>query len=433
MPGSIGIRREDKNIWERRVPLSPKHVGLLNKQYGIQTLLQPFNARAFSDQEYVSVGAQINEDLSPCQVVLAVKEIPINYFSPNTTFLFFSHTIKGQAHNVPMLQKLLDLKCTLIDYECIRDNSGKRLVFFGDFAGLAGMIDTLHIFGQRLRWLGMTTPFLKIRHAHEYRDLEDAKAHIRTVAAEIEEKGIPSSLLPLVFGFTGYGHVSNGAQKVLDLLPTKEIAPEQLLTLRNANPRQLFKVVFKEKDMVEPADGSSPFDLIDYYSHPEKYRSRFGQYIPFLSVLINGIYWDKRYPRLVTKEYLRFVSKKKGSSKLQVIADISCDIHGSIECTEKVTEPGHPAFVYNPATDRIVDGFAGEGVAVIAVDNLPAELPRDASIAFSEALWRFVPQILAADFSLPFEPCQLPEEIKKAVIVYKGELTPRYEYLKQYL
>ncbi len=433
MPGSIGIRREDKNVWERRVPLIPKHVGLLKNQYGIQTLLQPFKTRVFSDQEYVSVGAQINEDLSSCSFVLAVKEIPVDYLTPHTTYLFFSHTIKGQAYNMPMLQKLLDLKCTLIDYECIKDHSGKRLVFFGDFAGLAGMIDTFHILGQRLQSLGITTPFLKIRPTHEYRDLDDAKAHIRSIARDVAENDLPAGLLPMVFGFAGYGHVSNGAQEVLDLLPTKEIAPDQLLTLRDANPRQLFKVVFKEKDMVEPADGSSTFDLIDYYSHPEKYRSRFEQYVPFLSVLINGIYWDSRYPRLVTKEYLRSNSGKGRSLKLQVIGDISCDLHGAIECTEKTTTPDQPAFVYNPATDGIVDGFAGEGVAVIAVDNLPAELPRDASIAFSEALWKFVPKILAADFSAPFESCNLPEEIKRAVIVYKGELTPKYEYLKQYL
>jgi len=206
-----------------------------------------------------------------------------------------------------------------------------------------------------------------------------------------------------------------------------------LVFLHDANPRQLFKVVFKEKDTVEPADRSSTFDLNDYFFHPENYRSCFEKYMPFLSVLINGIYWDSRYHRLVTKEYLKLNSGKGRFPKLQVIGDISCDIHGSIECTEKTTTPDLPAFVYNPATDAIVDGFAGEGVAVIAVDNLPAELPRDASIAFSEALWRFVPQIIAADFSAPFESCQLPEEIKKAVIVYRGQLTPKYEYLRRYL
>ncbi len=427
----IGIRREDKNIWERRVPLIPRHVEILKKEHDIQTRLQPFPARAFSDDEYKAIGAEINEDLTPCQTILAVKEIPTPFLIANRTYLFFSHTIKGQSHNMPLLQKMLDLQCTLIDYECIKDDQGRRLVFFGRFAGLAGMIDTLHAFGQRLKGRGLDTPFAQIRPTYEYSGLEEAKKHLREIGDQIKRTGFPALLAPLVVGITGYGHVSQGAQEILDLFPVKEISPKQLFSLKAENPRTLYKVVFKEEHTVQPIDPGHRFDLQDYYQHPEKYRSAFERYVPYLTILVNGIYWDPRYPRLISKKYLR--ENYWQQNRLQVIGDISCDINGSIECTEKVTESHNPAFVYNPLSDTIVDGFAGNGITVIAVDNLPSELPRDASESFSEALYRFIPEIVNADMTVPFEKCALPPEIKRAVIVYNGELTPDYRYLQEHL
>ncbi|HNR66678.1 MAG TPA: bifunctional lysine ketoglutarate reductase /saccharopine dehydrogenase family protein [bacterium] len=432
MPGPIGIRREDKNIWERRVPLTPAHVKQLFDQFQVPTRIQPFPKRAFSDDEFRAAKAEVAEDLSPCPVIFAVKEIPPALLLPQKTYLFFSHTIKGQRYNMPMLKRLLDLRCTLIDYECIKDANNQRLVFFGRFAGLAGMLDGLYGLGQRLLALGLDSPFLHLKPALQYHDLEEAKTEIKKLGEEIRQKGLPSELTPLTIGFSGYGQVSKGAQEILDLLPHRQVQPDELLLPQTRPSAPIIKTVFREQDMVEPIEPGYEFSLRDYYVHPLKYRSKFEKYLPQLDLLVNGIYWDERYPRLVTKDYLR-KNYSAGRHPLKMIVDISCDINGSIEITEKATQPDMPAFVYNPSTDQITDGYQGEGIVNIAVDNLPAELPRDASAAFSNSLWSFVPAIYHADTTIPFADCHYPPEIKKAVIVHDGKLTPDFEYLRQHL
>ncbi len=426
----IGVRREDKNIWERRVPIIPEHVKKLKENFGIETVLQSFKTRAFSDQEFLNAGGIIKEDLSECPIVFAVKEVPIKLLKPNKTYIEFSHTIKGQPYNMPMLQKFIDLKCTLIDYECITDENGRRLVFFGKFAGLAGMIDTFHGMGQRYSALGYETPFLKIKPAYEYDDIDDAKNHLKEVASDFKKVNLPDELCPLVVGFSGYGNVSKGAQEIFDFLPHQEISVEQLESLTEYDKNKIYKVVFKEKDMVEPIDEDKEFELQDYYDNPENYRSKFEQYLNKLSALVNAIYWDERYPIFVPKE---FVKENLNNLKLQVIGDITCDIDGAIEFTSKSTESDNPAYVYNPIKDEIVDGFEGKGIVDIAVDNLPTEIPKDSSKSFSESLFPFIPGIVNADLTKSFEECGYPDEIKRAVIVYKGELTPDYKHLQDYL
>ena len=432
---TLGIRREDKNRWERRVPLIPGHVQELKKKHGVETQIQSSEIRVFFDREYRDIGAQVRDDLSLCSVVFAVKEIPIDVFERGKTYVFFSHTIKGQKHNMPMLKKMMDMGCTLIDYERIVDKNGKRLVFFGRFAGLAGMVDTLWIFGQRLKWENIETPFGEIKQAIHYEDLEDIKKHLIKVGRKIETRGLPESLTPLVIGFTGYGHVSIGAQEILDVLPVKEIKPDEIESIyKNPSNKVIYKVVFREEHMVEPVSPGKKFDLQDYYDHPERYRPAFERYIPYLSILMNCVYWSARYPRLVTKEYLKKSFKNKENLRLKAIGDISVDINGAIEFTEKTTSPDNPVFVYNPITDTIKDGYKGDGVVVMAVDNLPCELPRESSQSFSENLLRFVPDIMKADFTVSdFDKLALPSEIKNAVILYQGKLTPNYNYINKYL
>ena len=435
MSFTLGMRREDKNRWERRVPLVPKHVQELKKRHDIETLIQPSKIRVFSEKEYRDVGARVQDDLSPCSVVFAVKEIPVEFFERGKTYAFFSHTIKGQKHNMPMLKKMMDLGCTLIDYERIVDGSGKRLVFFGRFAGFAGMVDTLWTFGQRLRWEHMDSPFNDIKQTIHYKDLEDIKKHLTAVGKDIKTKGLPASLNPLIIGFAGYGNVSIGAQEILDVLPVKEIKPEEIeSTYKNPSNKVIYKVVFKEEHMAEPVSLSRKFDLQDYYSHPENYRPTFEHYIPYLSILMNCIYWSVKYPRLITKEYLKNSFKNKENLRLRVIGDISVDIKGAIEFTEKTTSPDDPVFVYNPVKDTIQDGYEGDGVVVMAVDNLPCEVPRESSQSFSETVLRFVPDIMKADFTVDdFDKLALPFEIKNAVILYHGKLTPSYTYINKYL
>lgn len=432
----IGIRREDKNKWERRVPLIPEHVRELIQDHSVEVWLQPSPIRIFSDEECSQVGAKIREDLSPCPVVFGVKEMPLGFFQPRNTYVFFSHVIKGQDYNMPMLKRMLELKCQLIDYEKVVDEKGRRLIFFGKHAGIAGMIDTLWALGQRLSWEKIPNPFKQIKIAHQYESLAKAKEEISEVGKKIKSDGLNKSLLPFICGISGYGNVSHGVQEILDLLPIKEISPDKIFPLVEGaeySTNHIYKVVFKEEHTVEPIFSADRFKLQDYYDHPEKYRSKFETYIPHLSLFMNCIYWDKRYPKLVTKKYLKQLYAGKEKPRLRIIGDISCDIEGSVECDLKWTEPDKPIYVYDPFQDRAIDGHEGTGPVVLAVDNLPCEISKEASIYFSQVLKPFIPEIVKADFSVDFDHCNLPPPIKNAVIVYKGELTPNYRYLKNYL
>jgi alpha-aminoadipic semialdehyde synthase len=295
------------------------------------------------------------------------------------------------------------------------------------------MIETLHGLGRVLTGKGIPNPFSAVKQPHQYDTIQEIKVALDVVGQWIRTEGIPSSLVPFVAGFAGYGNVSQGAQEMLDVLPVTEISPQELSRISPDTPgaaNSIFKVVFKESDMVVPADPGQPFALQEYYDHPERYRGIFEQYLPHLTMLVNCIYWDKRYPRLVTAGYLRDHWKE---TRLLAIGDISCDINGSIEVTRKITDPGSPAFVYDVNTDTIRDGWEGNGPLVMAVDILPSEIPRDSSIYFSTILKEYIPAIAQADFSAAFDELALPAAIKRAVIVHKGLLTPDYEYIAQYL
>lgn len=429
----IGVRREDRSRWERRVPITPSIARHLRDVHGIEVYVQPSPVRIFGEDEFLAHGAVVEEDLGACQLVFAVKEIPTSFFRPGGAYMFFSHVIKGQPHNMPMLRRLMELGCTLIDYEKVMDERGRRLIFFGRYAGLAGMIETLHALGQRLAWEGVHNPFEAVRHAHEYHDLAEAKEAIACVGEVIRREGLPAQATPLTVGVTGYGNVSRGAWEVLNLLPVEVIEPGQLSDVVDgpgASPYVVYATTFKEQHIVEPLEGE--FDCLKYYDCPDNYRPIFDKALPYLSVIVNGIYWDARYPRLVTKAALQQLWAK-GSPRLKVIGDVSCDIEGSIECTIKATEPGEPCFVYNPATGAATDGCAGDGLVVMAVDILPSELPRDASEEFARVLKDYIPALVAADFDAPFAELNLPAPIKRAVIVHKGELTPDFAYLQRYL
>jgi len=431
----IGIRHEDKYKMERRVAIIPAHVEKLIKEKKLEVLVQKSPKRAFSDEEYRKVNAKLVDDLNDCPVVFGVKEMPVSFFQKNKTYVFFSHVIKGQPYNMPMLKQMMKMNVNLIDYEKIVNEEGKRLIFFGKYAGLAGMINTFWTLGLRLKEFGYDTPFLNINQAHTYHSLEQAKKAISNVGNIIAEKGLPKELCPFVIGFTGYGNVSMGAQEIAGLIPVKEISPEELLSLKNNKniPNNIiYKVIFKECDLSETIDPEKNFDLKDYYKNPQNYKSKFEQYIPHLSVLMNCMYWDDRYPKLITKEYLK-KAYTNNNPKLIVIGDVTCDPNGSIESTVKGTHIEDPIYVYNPFTCDIVSGAKGEGLQVMAVDILPSELPRDSSTGFSNALINYVEPIAVADYDCSFEDIKLPAPVKKAMILHKGQLTPDYKYIEKYL
>jgi len=434
MSNFIGIRHEDKYELETRAPLTPKHVERLVKQKKLDIIVQTSYKRVFTDEEYIKAGAKIARDLKKCSVIFGVKEIPVSAFEENKTYVFFAHVIKGQPYNMPMLKRMMDLKCNLIEYERVVDEQGKRLIFFGHYAGLAGMINSLWALGLRMKDHGYISNLLKIKQAHHYHSLKEAKDDVSAIGQLIAERGVPHELRPFVIGFTGNGNVSKGAQEICGLLPVKEISPEKLLTLhlRKKLPDNIiYKVIFNEEDLYENVSGE-PFDLHDYYANPQKYNSKFEKYISHLSVLINCIYWDKRYPRLVTKEYLK-KAFSKGRPKLSVIGDISCDVQGSVECTLKPTPISDPIYVFDPFTDEITSGHQGKGMLIMAVDILPSELPRDSSSGFGDVLVNFVKPIADADFDENFEDLDLPKAIKKGLILHRGELTPEYKYLEEFI
>ncbi|NIM16332.1 MAG: hypothetical protein GTO45_30410 [Candidatus Aminicenantes bacterium] len=430
----IGIRREDKNEWERRSPLTPGDVKELKETFGIKTIVQPSKIRIFTEEEYEKAGAEINEDLGEANVILAVKEIPKDLFQKGKTYAFFSHVIKGQPHNMPMLKQMMDLKCNLIDYERVMDEKNLRLIFFGPFAGLAGMIETLHAFGQKLKLQGFHTPLEKIKQAYEYNSLEEAKKEIETIGKEIDENGIPVELCPLVVGFAGYGNVSRGAQEIFNLLPHKTISGHilnEMYETFSADDYNLYKVVFNEEDMVRAKDGE--FELQDYYDNPEKYESRFETYLPYLSILVNCIYWTEDYPRFVTKEYLRNQTILRSNLTLKVIGDISCDINGAVEITHKPTKPDNPTYTFFADKDRYEDGTQRTGITVMAVDNLPCEFSRESSQEFSRVLKNFVNDLAVEDFDRDFEQLGLPYPLKKSLILHKGQLTNDYLYMNKFI
>ncbi len=434
MSNFIGIRHEDKYKLERRAPLTPKHVARLVKQKKLDIIVQTSEKRVFSDEEYILAGAKIAKDLKKCSVIFGVKEMPESFFEPEKTYVFFAHVVKGQPYNMDMLRQMMKMKCNLIEYEKVVDEQGKRLIFFGRYAGMAGMINSLWALGLRLKEAGYSSTLVKLKQAHHYHSLNEAKDDVSAIGQLIAENGIPHELRPFVIGFTGYGNVSQGAQEIIGLLPVKEISPAKLLDLhrRKKLPDNIvYKVIFKEEDLFEHVDGE-PFDLHDYYSNPHYYRSKFEKYIPYLSMLINCVYWDKRYPRLVTKQYLKKLFAR-GEPRLTVIGDISCDVEGAVECTLKPTEIDDPVFVYDPDTEQITMGYKGDGMLIMAVDILPAELPRDSSDGFADVLVNFVKPIADADFNEHYDDLDLPKPIKKALVLHKGEFTPEYKYMEEYL
>lgn len=431
MAAKIGIRHEDKYELERRVPLVPEDVKELTDA-GLDVVVQKCEKRIFKNGEYEAAGAVLADDMKEADVIFGVKEVTIPSFEDNKTYVFFSHVIKGQSYNMPMLRKMIEKKVNLIDYEKVADDKNRRLIFFGNFAGLAGMIDSIWAAGLRYQYLGTNTPFLKLKQARMYNSLLEAKEVLKDISDDIAENGLPKEICPFVVGFTGYGNVSKGAQEILDILPHEEITPAELHNLKNTgySTKKIYKVIFKEEHLSEHKE-NKPFELQHYYKNPAEYRSVFEQYIPEMSIMMNCMYWSPEYPRIVTKDYLE--KNYSEDFKLKVIGDVTCDVNGSVECTEMGTHIDDPVFVYDTKNKTFEMGHKGKGLLMMSVDILPSELPRESSEFFSRALLPFIPGIAKADFDVQFEELDLPAPIKRALILHKGEFTPDFKYIEQYI
>ncbi len=433
--GRVGIRRETKDSTQRRAPLSPSHVRSLVRDHGLELVVQPWDNRVFPDHAYREAGATLSDDLSSCNIVFGVKEVFPEYQIPKLAHVFFSHTAKGQEYNMPMLQHLMQIEGTLFDYEGVTDSNGKRLIFFGDYAGYAGMIDSLWALGRRLAWEGIPNPFTQVQYATQYEHLDSVRTLLRSIGNEIRSKGLDRRLVPFICGFTGYGQVSRAAQNLYDELPVKSIRAEQLASFvetKDFSDRCLYKVEFQKPDLYRPRDGS-PFDVNTFSQHPELFEGCFERHLPHLTMVINGIYWEPRFPRLITKKGIAALYRSVPNPRLRVIGDITCDIDGSVELTVKATTEQNPVFVYDPIREDIHDGWEGNGPVVLAVDKLPAELPLEASESFGAALAPYVPDLARADFMKPFDELAVPADWLKAMIVHRGQLTPAYHYLQEHI
>jgi len=430
---TIGIRREDKNKWERRVPLTPADAAYVQHEYGHELIIQPSPIRIFDDDSYREAGLAVSDDALEADILIGVKEIPPELYRPGKVYMNFSHTIKGQPYNMPLLKTYMERGCSLLDYECIADDDGRRLIFFSLHAGYAGMIESLRALGLRLATRGIANPLSDVKPAYAYADLADAEQHLRTIGDRLLNEGPFGDHGPLVIGVSGYGNVSRGAQHVLAWLPVTRVTVDDLPNVaRITDCKPLALCVFEEKDMVRPR-GDHPFALQDYYDNPEKYAGRFEDHLPHLDMLVNTIFWTERYPRLVTKAWTAAQFRDDGAPRLQVIGDISIDIEGSVELSLKATYPDSPNFVYDPKTGEAIDGVEGEGIVIMAVDNLPCELPLAASEHFSTILRDMVGDLGKADWTADFAELDLPLHLKRAVIVHKGELTPTFAHLAEYL
>ncbi|RNA45143.1 alpha-aminoadipic semialdehyde mitochondrial [Brachionus plicatilis] len=439
----IAIRREDQSIWERRAPLSPNHVRKLVMKDGFKVLVQPSNRRAFPSPEYIQAGAVIQEDLSEASLILGVKQVPADLLIPNKTYAFFSHTIKAQEANMPLLDAILEKNILLIDYEKMVDSHGQRVVAFGKYAGVVGMIDIMHGLGLRFIALGHHTPFMHIGPAHNYRCSEMARQAVRDAGYEIALGLMPKSIGPLTFVFTGSGNVSQGAQEVFRELPYEYVHPSQLKKVaEHGATNKVYACKVSRKDhLINKETGK--FDPQEYEEHPERYKSTFARDIaPYSSVIINGIYWAPNSPKLIripdAKKLLQpahqpWLPSSPGCPslphRLVAMCDISADPGGSIEFMKECTTIDHPFCLYDAENHTNKESFGGNGVLVCSIDNMPTQLPREASEYFGDLLVPHIHEMAKCDALKEFGQQHIGHVVKNAVITANSKLTSNYEYI----
>ena len=393
----IGIIREGKKPSDRRVPLSPKQcLDLINMYPQISLVVQPSSIRCFSDQEYIDNGLVLQEDLSDCDLIMGIKEVPIDFLIPKKKFLFFSHTIKKQPYNKNLLKEILRKKIDLIDYEVLKNIDGDRIIGFGRYAGIVGAYNAFLTHGLKLNKYELNPAYLCVNKKEMENELQKVKIdNLRII-------------------LTGNGRVSKGAEEILEKLNIKKISKDDFL---NKDFSSSVYTCLTVVDYYETLD-SKKSSKQDIYKSPSKHKSCFSKYLINADMLITGHFYDSKAPFLFTKKDI--ISNKK----LKVVADISCDIDGPIACTIRPSKITSPIYGYNPITFK-EDNFLNDGViAVMAVDNLPCELPKDASVYFGEELIKnVVPNLLKDKDGI----------IKKATIAQNGRLTESFKYLDDYV
>ncbi len=393
----IGLIREEKVPQDNRVAFTPQQCQWILSHYPtVQITVQPSPHRAFKDDEYAAAGIALSEDLSRCDILLGIKEVPIDKLIPGKTYLFFSHTKKLQPQNRDMLQAIMDRNISLIDYECLVHPDGQRILGFGFFAGVVGAHNGLLEYGRR-------TGLFDFKRVHECHDFQELITHYFGV-----------KLPPVKIVATGSGRVTAGILEVMGLLGIKYIPPEEFLINEYAYP--VYTQLKAGELYLRRADKT--YSREDFHAHPELYDCKFLPFVTCSDILMNGIYWDQDIAPLFTWEDLA-----KDNFRIQVIADITDDRGGSVPCNLGDATIEDPVYGVHRRNRERLAPYDKAGVTMMCVGNLPNELPRDASQFFGDHLMKYVFDDLVNGGS---------EMIEKATIVAHGRLTDRYAYMREY-
>ncbi|WP_306014461.1 MULTISPECIES: NAD(P)-dependent oxidoreductase [unclassified Allomuricauda] len=395
----FGIIRERKNPPDRRVVLSPAECqNVLSKYPAAEINVESSPIRVFSDSEYTEKGILVVTDMDSCDVLLGVKEVPIDALIPNKKYFFFSHTIKKQPYNRDLLRAILEKNIELYDHEVITNSKGARLVAFGRYAGIVGAYNGFRAYG--LKYDCYQLP--------KAESLLDQQALI----AELKKIQLPNIKILL----TGRGRVGNGAKEMLDAMGLREVSSNEYLTTNFQEP------VYCQIDVsyyVKRKDGIKG-NKADFFQNPGEYQSDFFRYAKVTDFYIAGHFYGDGAPYLYTRE-----DAKHPDFKIKVVADISCDIDGPVASTIRPSTIAEPIYGYDPETESETDFKADNAIAVMAVDNLPCELPRDASVGFGEA---FSKHVIPSFFNSDKDGI-----LHRARMTQNGKLTPRYAYLQDYV
>ncbi len=397
----IGILRENKTPPDKRVPLTPDQCIEVQQKYkDVTVVVQPSSIRCFSDSDYQSAGIHLSEDLNDCDILMGVKEVRTEDFIADKKYLIFSHVIKKQPYNRDLLQTVLQKNIQLIDYETLTNTEGFRIIGFGRFAGLVGAYSGIRAFGLR-------NGLFDLKPAHECDDLSE-------MLAQLDALKLP----PLKIAVTGDGRVANGVLEVLSHLNISRLTPEQYLEIDK--PSVPVFVQLLPGNYVRRKNGYE-FDLLHFFIHPREYENAFIPFAESTDLLLASAYWDPKAPVLFTP-----ADMKKKSFRISVISDITCDIEGSVPSTKRASTIDDPYYDYNPATGELDPPFTSKkNITVQAVDNLPCELPKDASLNFGRNLIENVfPSLFGEDTD---------GIIERATITKNGKLTPLFSYLQDFV
>lgn len=397
----IGILREEKFPRDSRVPLTPSQCKfLMERNPEIQVVVQPCKYRCFTNEEFTYQGIPLQENVSDCDVLLGVKEIPPDKLIAGQTYLFFSHVIKKQPQNRQMLKTILQKNIRLIDYECLKDKNGKRVIAFGRWAGIVGAY-------HAIRMIGFRTSRFRLRQMIDCLNFAEAQK-------EMEKMDLPDWKIVL----TGTGRVSEGAAFMLDVMGIRKVSPYNFCYNEFNEP---VYTQLASADMFH-TEGQDKFDSAHYHAHPELYKSSFFPFTRAADVMINGIYWDKRMPVFFTPDQMR-----DKDFRIKIISDITCDIapDASIPSTLYASSIADPYYGYNPQSGSLAQTFQPGVIDVMAIDNLPNELPRDASEDFGNMIVsRIISELQKGEASMM---------IGQATIATHGKLTAPYLYLTDYV